>query len=667
MAELFENRENGQISAGGASMIVITMAEAKQPVFKSVSNKKWIPYGAKDDYPDYLLDNFNKSPKHNAIIKGKVTYTLGTGWYSGKTEYKEPVNDQGETLMQISDKCALDLEIFGGFILEIITTKGGGFVMNHVDYRKVRSDETNSTFWFKKDGAWDSKRIEPVEVPAYNPAKKQGRSFFYYKEYRPGVNTYTLPSYVAAMNYIEADVEVSKHTLGNAKTGFTPSKMITLPNGEPSDDQKKTIEWKFRNKFTGSDGQKFILSFVNSADKKPIIDDLGASDLTKEDFTVIDGIIQQNIFVGHQVTSPMLFGIKTEGQLGGREEMRTAYQIFQNTYINGRQQQLEAVFNYFYPDKKLEIHPTEPISFEFGEGVMSQNMTTDEIRGLMGKEPLDKTSIDKQMSEVFEKLKLSNPRVADRLVQAMTDDEIRAMVGLQPKPEQPTIDQQAPGQPGQKKPGSFSRWEEMDSIGSLWGDYFIVKETGRFSSHVAALEHELAFYQFAQDVAVLTPTEESIISVLRKDPKISPEMLSRKLGILQEKVDATIKSLVSRNYLSEEIAPSGIGGGSVISRIPSENLPAVNKAKEITIKYSYENRADVPPLVPGSSGSRPFCVKMEKLHRLYTRKDIESLSELMGYDVWTHCGGWYHNPVTGENEDQCWHNWVGHVVVKSIG
>ena len=663
MAELFENRDNGQIQVGKSSMIVITMAEAKQPVFKAVSNKKWIPYGDKDDYPDYLLDNFNKSPKHNAIIKGKVNYTLGQGWYKGKTEYTEQVNDEGETLMQLSDKCALDLEIFGGFVLEVIRTKGGGFVLHHVDYRKVRSNDDNSCFWYKKDGAWDSKRIEPVEVAAYTPGKSQARSFFYYKEYRPGVNTYTLPSYVAAMNYIEADVEVSKHTLGNAKTGFTPSKMITLPNGEPSDDQKKVIEWKFRNKFTGSDGQKFILSFVNSKDKAPIIDDLGASDLTKEDFTVIDGIIQQNIFVGHQVTSPMLFGIKTAGQLGGREEIRTSYQIFQNTYINARQQQLEAVFNYFYP-LGLEIHKTEPISFEFGETIMSQNMTTDEIRNVLGYEPLDKTSIDKSMSETMEKLKLSNPRLADRLVQSMTDDEIRAMIGLKPKPADPTIGQE---QTGQKKPGSFSKFEEMDSIGSLWEDYFIVKETGRFASHMEAVEHELAFYQFAEELTVLTPTEESIISVLRKDPKITPEMLSRKLGILQEKVDATIKSLIKRNYLSEEVSPSGIGGGSVISRIPSDKLPPINKAKEITIKYSYENRTDVPPLIPGSEGSRPFCAKLTKLHRLYTRKDIESLSELMGYDVWTHCGGWYHNPVTKENEDQCRHQWVGHVVVKSIG
>jgi hypothetical protein len=280
------------------------------------------------------------------------------------------------------------------------------------------------------------------------------------------------------------------------------------------------------------------------------------------------------------------------------------------------------------------------------------------------------------MSETFEKLKLANPRVADRLVQSMTDDEIRAMVGLPPKPTSPMLDQEqpapgAPGQPAQPtKPGQPAKFADMaliNSLGSLWQDYCIVKQTGRFASAEAAEEAEMNFWRFDSDVAVLTATEQVIVDLLRKDPKITPEMISRKLGILQEKVDATIKSLVKRNFISEEVNPTGIGDATVVSRVPSKNLPPPNKAKEITIKYSYEHRTDVPPLVPGSKGSRPFCVKMEELHRLYTRKEIEKLSEIMGYDVWTHCGGWYHNPVTKENEDQCRHQWVGHVVVKNIG
>lgn len=77
----------------------------------------------------------------------------------------------------------------------------------------------------------------------------------YLKEYRPNLNAYALPGYFGALNYVESDIEISKHVLGNAQTGFSASKLITLPNGEPSDDEKRQIERKFTDRFTGSDGK----------------------------------------------------------------------------------------------------------------------------------------------------------------------------------------------------------------------------------------------------------------------------------------------------------------------------------------------------------------------------------------------------------------------------
>ena len=61
--------------------------------------------------------------------------------------------------------------------------------------------------------------------PAFTNGIKE-TSIFYYKEYRCGKYPYALPSWVAAANYIESDIEVSKHTLTNAKTGFSASKFI---------------------------------------------------------------------------------------------------------------------------------------------------------------------------------------------------------------------------------------------------------------------------------------------------------------------------------------------------------------------------------------------------------------------------------------------------------
>lgn len=76
---------------------------------------------------------------------------------------------------------------------------------------------------------------------------------------------------------------------------------------------------------------------------------------------------------------------------------------------------------------------------------------------------------------------------------------------------------------------------------------------------------------------------------------------------------------------------------------------------EITIRYSYEWKEDVPesekdtPEYP----SRPFCKKLMELNRLYTRQEIEEMSEKLGYSLWDRKGG-----------DGCRHRWVAQTIVR---
>jgi hypothetical protein len=66
---------------------------------------------------------------------------------------------------------------------------------------------------------------------------------------------------------------------------------------------------------------KFMLAFNDSKENEPSIVDLSGTELDKH-FDLLNKTVQQEIFSGHKVTSPMLFGVKTEGQLGGRAELQ---------------------------------------------------------------------------------------------------------------------------------------------------------------------------------------------------------------------------------------------------------------------------------------------------------------------------------------------------------
>ena len=85
-----------------------------------------------------------------------------------------------------------------------------------------------------------------------------------------------------------------------------------------------------------------------------------------------------------------------------------------------------------------------------------------------------------------------------------------------------------------------------------------------------------------------------------------------------------------------------------------ENETPTDKV-EISVRYSYEWNEDVPEEEKDTSEqpSRPFCKKLMELNRLYTRKDIEDISERLGYSVWDRKGG-----------DGCRHRWLSQTVVK---
>jgi len=55
-------------------------------------------------------------------------------------------------------------------------------------------------------------------------------------------------------------------------------------------------------------------------------------------------------------------------------------------------------------------------------------------------------------------------------------------------------------------------------------------------------------------------------------------------------------------------------------------------------------------------------VRMVNANKLYTRAEIDNVSEKAGYNVWTQRGGWYHNP-DGVNTPYCRHFW-NQVIVK---
>ena len=698
---------------------VLTFAEAKQPEYKEKKGEGYMQYGQNNDYPQYLLDLFNKSAKHNAIVRGKVNYIVGNGW-AGEQPIVKQVNRE-ETLNDLTKKVALDIELFGGAYIQVIWSVMGGQVAElwHCDYTKIRTNKDNTQFWYKDD--WKATRNqEKAEVySAFNPANPQGVQILYVKEYRPGMNVYSLPGYFGALNYIESDVEVSKHVLGNAQTGFSASKLITLPNGEPSPDEKRAVSRQFDNMYTGADGKKYLLAFVNDATRKPIVDDLGASDLTKEDFSRVDELIQTNIFSGHQITSPDLFGIATPGQLGNRQQMRDSYEIFNNTYVRYKQMQLEGVFNmlgqYAGVTVELKIIPTDPIGIEFSENVLIQNMSKDEIREMLNLPPLE-VDASNEAQRVTDGIAALSPLVANKVLESMTKNEIRALVALKPtidgdvisSPATTTEPMAAETSVNEHIKGLKGReWQNMQRIirdfnkgkitreqasSMLKGGYALSDE--EVSTWLGAEELEFnetdfqVFFEFGEDrsaydvfrsksrfsddddyqsFADVTQLQSNILDLIVKDKRITPEVIADTLKEDVGAVKRVIDDLTEKGYIktSEVKQGKGIDSNVIIERQLTAPINKIVEAikpqtTEILIRYSYEWKAGFND--SDLSTSRPFCKYLVTANKFYSRSEIEMMSARLGYSVWDRRGGWYTKPGTNTHSPSCRHEWRSNIV-----
>jgi hypothetical protein len=644
------------------NFLILNFAEARQPEYKERKGMGYMEFGEMNDYPNYLLDLYNKSAKHNAIIRGKVNYINGNGWKAGEGDAiaesfianPNPV----ESLFEISRKVETDIEIFGGSYVEVIWSQVGGQMsaIYHIDYTRVRTNEDNTQFWVKKD--WKDRKENFEVYPAFNTNVRQGKQILYLKEYRPGLKAYALPGYMGALNYIESDIEVSKHVLGNAQTGFSASKMITLTNGDPSPEEKRNIERRFSDRFTGADGKKFILSFVNDASRKPIVDDLGASDLTKEDFGRVDSIIQQNIFAGHQITTPTLFGIQEPGQLGTRSQMRDAYEIFKNTYINDKQQYVEQVFTKLARIKgavsDLNIIPVEPISYELSEAAILTVAPKEWI--------LEKAGID---------LSKYQPEQTTEIQAGNVNDSIKNLTGRQYQQVLRIIRQFGQGKITKEIAQTMLRSgyglsdgeiDTMLGVNEEFSQAFSMDETIQIFSEygVSRSEYNILEAKPLTFADVYDEIDKQILTIIKAQPLTPPVDIAAALKISVDSVNERISKMIGRDIIKYN--PNN--GKRELTKPLNELIDEPVKTR-FEVKYSYEWRNDIPQNQRNTADhpSRPFCARLMEIDKLWDRKEIETLTLRLGYSVFDRRGGWWTTP-SGKHSPSCRHIWMRNIVVK---
>jgi hypothetical protein len=652
--------------------IVIKFDHAQQPKFEEKKGKySYVEFGKNNDYPNYLLSLYNESPKHGAIVKSKCTYIYGKGF-----EVAGTANSRGETWNQIVKKCIKDDELYRGYYMQVIWNRIGQIAeVYHIDFAKVRVNKDLSLYYVKND--WSDFKEKPREYPAFNMNDKYGSQIYFNREYNPLSEIYPLPSYYQGLNYIESDIKVSRHILGNANQGFVGSTLINLNNGDPvNEEHKGEVERGLLKKFTGDEGKRLVIMFNKSKDNAAEIVNLGNTMLTKEDFTNINNLITNEIMICHQVVSPTLFGVKVEGQLGSRNEIREAYEVFNNVYVQERQSEYNDIFTQFRNLKgesgEFYLQPVEPLKFEFSEAIMAANLTQNEIRELMGREPLNAGQVTSDGAvAVAEEIPVQN-------VEVKSNDALRNLTGRQYQNVMRIVRQFGNGKLSKaqaslmlKNGFGFSDSDIDTFLGiddnpltedevqkfSLTEDERLILEfenCGEEKKNYSEVARESYKEYFADN---LNQAQADVLTLITKDKNITPIIIARTLKLDTDLVIDIIDDFIERNIIKS--IPSKINAEPVYEVLkPESELPGKkSKVTTLVIRYSYEG--------PEDSRNRPFCAKLLELskRKTWSRSDIESISERVGYSVWDRRGGWYTQP-NGEHREYCRHRWTSKLMKK---
>ena len=390
---------------------ILKFSQVEIPEIKESKRNTWIEFGLKNNFPDYLIDLSHRSALHNAILTSKtenicgngVTYTKENELEDIKTEQYITSPNPYETLDEIVRKITWDLELFGGYYLNVIWSKDKKSIAEiyHLDFNKVRSGLCNENgqveeYYYSDD--WNKYRtysFTPKAIPAYN-TKTGGSQILFVKPYNPGQKYYPLPAYIGALAYIEVDSEIANFHLAHIKNGMNPSLSITFTNGVPTEEERNEVERKIATKYNSTDNAgKFILNFVDDKDKAPIITTISPSQLDKQFIQLSDQVLQ-NILSGHRVTSPLLVGIREAGSLGGSTELYTSYQIYKNTVIEPHRKIILDTLNKIGKIngcKEIDIINSDPVDFTYSESTLLKIKTKDEMRSDVDLDPLKATQI----------------------------------------------------------------------------------------------------------------------------------------------------------------------------------------------------------------------------------------------------------------------------------
>ena len=350
-------------SYSGTEVSASASGTASNPIYKAVEELngryrtrntngfEYVSFGKNDDIPEVIDKLKAQSTTHSGIINKKAKMVHGNALVydeaniaSGqKTRFEafyKHCMGRNKGVRRFVMESSYSYEKYGAVPILMQYGASGRLVgLRVLHANSIRAEVPNErgevkafvvkrTFKRGTEGLQDNM---PRRVVAYDGKSKAREQLMYVMNPDSGNPIYGLPSYLSAYYFISADYEFGRHIENSVKNGFTPKVLATFIGRNMTQEQKDEEYRKFKDSFTGGDGETFMLNWVKKQADAPNFRVLDVANLDRT-IDVLAKLNDSKILTAHSVTSPTLFGIQVAGKLGGTgTELVTAYDTFRAT------------------------------------------------------------------------------------------------------------------------------------------------------------------------------------------------------------------------------------------------------------------------------------------------------------------------------------------------
>ena len=424
---------------------VLNLSSYTTPIVEETNRENWVDFLTEngEQYFNFLIDRYTNSTTNNAIINNICRLVYGRGL--GALDASKKVNEYAQmmTLFSREDvrKMIIDRKMLGQFAIQVHYSKDRTKILKayHVPVNLLRAEKCNKegeiAGYYYSDNWNDTRQFPPLRYSAFG-FSNDNVEILYSKPYSVGMKYYSYPDYQGAVPYALLEQEIGDYLINEVQNGFSGTKVVNFNNGVPSEEQQSIISQKVLNKLTGSRGQKVIIAFNDNAESKTTVEDIPLND-APEHYTYLSEECLRKIMLGHNVTSPLLFGVASSNGFGSNaDELKNSAVLFDNMVIRPFQEELldafDTILHFNGISLKLFFKTLQPLEFTDLENAQTEEQIAEETGTELSADPKD-DALAQALIDMGEDVNPNWILIDEKEVDYDNDDDENQLLSQEPK------------------------------------------------------------------------------------------------------------------------------------------------------------------------------------------------------------------------------------------